>query len=135
MGSKSWDNLSILTKADIIQFLKENPFYAGPPSLYDVEVFKWHREGDRLQKEMGDHLNGTRGKSQKIAVEIDRLSVEFNNEKDLDKKIAIMSAREKQVKKLKAIHAEYARIAKKQDANDRFYEAVQSRRKAKQNAD
>lgn len=117
----SWDHLKILTKDEIIAFLKKGWFLRAP-SKYNVVFFKWDITEKKLQKEMDEHLSNS--KSSEYAEEIDRLGKEYNASKNNSVKQSIINKRLLLFKKIQSETDEWNRINKKQDANYNFLKNI-----------
>jgi len=114
----TWDDLNILTKEEIIVYLKQNNY--DPPYAGKVAFFKWEIRNEELGKEMSEFLNDDTGKE--LAKEHDRLAVIFNKEKDTDKRIKLMEKLIKIKEKLKAHHERWHAIQKQIILNNGEFE-------------
>lgn len=124
--NKSWDYLNILTKNEIIQFLKEEQWF-NAPNEDTVKFFKWNISSKKLLKELDDHIENRNGIE--LAKEIDRLGELFNKEKDNSKKLKLLEKRSLLFKKLQNQHKEFDLINKKLDENDKLLKPVHETKK------
>jgi hypothetical protein len=119
--NQSWDYLNILTKSEIIDFLKREYFFNSPTKI-KVGFYKWERRVHELQIEMDEHLADDTNHI--LAKEIDRLAVLFNDEKDSVKKWDLFEKRSKLIEKFKKHEEKYQAIYKKQEDNDKYYDSL-----------
>lgn len=117
MSKDSWETLKILTKDEIIEFLRQYVFYKCP-SEREVKFFKWQRLGTKLQLEMDEHLNNT--KSHIYAKKADELAELFNKETNNSKRYELLKKRDVYIKKISAEHREWESINEKQKKNDKL---------------
>ena len=125
MNDKSWDHLKMLTKEQIVVFLKRRYFF-NAPRKYDVAFYKWDIVSQKLQIEMGEHLNSNRKKNDEYARQADLFAVEINEETDIRKKIRLLEKRGVLIKKIQDSHKQWEIINQKQEANDLFLEKIKS---------
>ena len=103
----SWDHLDMLTKDQIIVFVKEYyPF--NPPSKSQVAYHRWNDLMDSVSK-MQDELR-EKSPTAEWARKADACAVEFNSEKDHEKKMALLQKREKYMVKLSGFYKEDERL-------------------------
>lgn len=94
MSEKSFDHLKILSKHQIIDFLK-NEYFLQAPNEKKVKLFLYDILIKDHFKKIDDNLND---KSSSIAAnKADELAIKINSEKDLNKKLELLSEREKHV--------------------------------------
>ena len=80
----SWDNLKLLTKNEIIMYLKERYFYhSSIPDEYNVAYFKYRITSEKLLKEMDEHNKKTVVENSFAAIK--ELKLKIVNEKDIKK--------------------------------------------------
>lgn len=117
----SWEHLKILTKSEIIEFLKRENYY-DQPKKGTVKFFKWNTEAMRLQKQMDDHIE-----NKEINVwckERDSLAKKFNSRTDISidipEKIRLADKINDYDKKIRKHHDNWDLINKKMKKNDLF---------------
>lgn len=124
MENKNWDHLNLLSKKEIIDFLKNN-FIFFAPTKGEVQFFKWQVTSDKLQKESKEYLEDNTGK--KLAKEYDGLASKFNKITDINKKSAILKRMVKIGEELKKFHDKFYVILDKEKINDKLYVESQKR--------
>lgn len=116
---KDWDYLKILSKNDIISFLKqERCFYA--PTERNVKYFKWDITAKKLQKEMEDNINVD---SNSWAKKADELAVEFNNSNKEKDGLKILKRREHYIKKIQLNQQEFSKINSLMEKNNKLLDS------------
>ncbi len=121
---KSWDFLKVLTKDEIIEFLKREIFFRAP-TKDQVDYFKWEKTSDKLIKEMNAHLADNTGSE--LAVQIDELAVKLNNERDIKKRHLLFEKRSKLVEQYLKHENKYEYISKRQKENDKIINRLRGR--------
>lgn len=108
--------LNILTKAEIIEFLKREMVFHAPTER-KVVYYLWERRCDKLQKEMDNHI-----KSNTISELLQKRNVLTSR---YNSKITVLSDRVKALdgicnidKKIKRHHNKFGSIIKRQCEND-----------------
>jgi len=120
--NKSWDYLKILTKEQIIVFLKEK--YWNPPTEKDVKCTKWEIVSNELLKKMKDYTYS--GVGERLAKEYDEIVAQINNEKDMQKITKLFEKLENVRKKYDSHRKEGETLNKKYNENEKLYEESQS---------
>jgi hypothetical protein len=112
---RDWDYLKILTKDQIIDFLKQRNWRDAPEER-TVKFFKWQIVGQKLLNELENNPKDMSS----IAKQIDEFAIEFNKEKGTTKKLKILERRDELIKKFNNHYKKHDEIIKKLDSNDRF---------------
>ena len=86
MSKKNWDYAKILTKDELISYLKKECHFQAPTEQ-NIKFWKWYQETTKLREKEEQYLNNDSGRI--LAKELDELVRKFNQEKDLDKKIRL----------------------------------------------
>ena len=86
MDKKNWDYAKILTKDELLNYLKKECWFQAPTEQ-NIKFWKWDKETAKLLEKEKQYLNNDSGIN--LAKELDELSRKFNQEKNLDKKIRL----------------------------------------------
>ncbi len=104
---KTFENLSLLTKQQIIDYLKQKVFF-GAPSKKDVAWFLWDVKSKDHQKKTDKYLKNQRRRA--LAKELDDSAVLVNTEKDFDKKVKLLAKRAGLLEKFQAELDEWGKL-------------------------
>ena len=117
MNNTSWDSLNILTKEEIITFLKV--FYpSGPPSERYIKYLLWRKNAEDLQSKMHEHM--INNNSVELCEQMDEYAIQFNAETDIDKKILLAQKMLELKNKIRAINAEWQKLNQMLADNDKL---------------
>jgi hypothetical protein len=115
----SFDDLNILSKNEIIEFLKEANRFKSP-SKNDIVYFKYRKTQDKLLSQYDKLL--ALDTSQKLAKNIDELAKKFNESEDSLQKLKLFNSRTELIKKLKLEQNEITAIENKMQENQEWFE-------------
>jgi hypothetical protein len=118
----SWDFLDVLTKKDIIEFLKNSPWIREPPSKKDVAFWKYQNHFKDYQKKIAalDQVDLT-----DTAEKADTLTVLINQETDINKKIQLLKEREIYVNQIREHHKKLHELHKKEEKFYQWYKNIE----------
>ena len=109
MSKKNWDYARILTKDELIAYLKRDCYFQSPTEQ-EIKFWKWCKEIAKLEKEEREYLNDNTGKI--LAKELDGLIRKFNQEKDINETVILG----------KEISKKHSLLAKELDRSDNIQE-------------
>lgn len=115
---KSWDHLKILTKDEIIAFLKEN-YTFSPPLMKDIKYKKWYERARILLQKHKDHIK--KCENSNLIRRINENSEEIGSCNNLGEKVVLFKNRQILLEELQNQQDEYDKISKAMKKNDSFY--------------
>jgi hypothetical protein len=118
--SNPWNNLKILTKPEIIEFLSKE-HYIMAPTKQSIHFFKYQKMVESYQVLSKKHLKKEQGLVI-AAAEYDKLAAQYNSTNDVDKKLYIVKKmnpiREKMVDQRK----EWDKLMQIERKNEAYYQ-------------
>lgn len=118
-SNNNWDLCKILTKDQLISFLKErNNFFL--PTEREIKSFKWKIESETIRKKMDAHIKAY--SSCTDTDDYNALIVKLNNETDVLKKGKILDKISKISAKIDKRHNNFGRLINKSQRIDKLLE-------------
>jgi len=124
----NWEHLNILTKDEIIEFLK-NKFLFCTFEESDVLFFKWNSVSRKLIKKIDEYRSDATGMN--LAVEHSRLTALYNKERDSSKKLKLLHQIMAIDKKLSAHREIWFQINGAMEKNDKLFKKAMELRERK----
>jgi hypothetical protein len=117
-NEKSWDALRLLSKEEIIDFMKREYMFCKF-TYAQVHGYIWQKKEEQNQKKLDDYFNQ---KDDGIGQKMDELAKQANETEDIDLKLSLIEKRYALFTQFIANQEVYTKLSKERDQIEAYYD-------------